>query len=348
MNIALLAPLWKKIPPEKYGGTELVVFNLASGLTKLGHKVTTFACSGSKLPGTVVPVISRPMYDLLGGFDWSGIQPYEFLSFFEFAKRAKGFDIVHNHMGLHPIALSPLLPVPMLTTLHSSLPPDSPYLAEAFREYPFVSVSDAQRALAPGLHYIATVYHGIDVGAFVPRLKGAGNGFVFIGTFSQNKGIDIAVRTAKALGEPLVIAGEIRESDRKFLDKEVFPLVDGKRIRFIGEIDHQEKNRILREAKALLFPSRWNEAFGLVMVEAMACGTPVAALANGAVPEVLATGKTGFSAQDEELFKETARRAMGLSREACREEAEQRFDLSIMAKNYLKVYESILREFKTA
>ncbi len=342
MNIALLAPLWKKIPPEKYGGTELIVSYLASGFTKIGHNVTTFACLGSELPGTVVPVIPRPMYDLLTGFDWSGIQPYEFLSFFEFAKRAKDFDIVHNHMGLHPIALSPLLAIPMVTTLHSSLPPDFPYLAEAFREYPFVSISEAQRKLAPGLHYTATVYHGIDVGAFTPRLNGAGNGFVFIGTLSQNKGVDIAVRTAKTLGEPLIVAGEIRESDREFLDKEVFPFIDGKKIRFIGEIDHQEKNRILREAKALLFPSRWNEAFGLVMIEALACGTPVVALSNGAVPEVLRNGTTGFITKDKNSFVKGAARAGELSRTACRKEAEERFDLSIMAGKYVEVYQSLI------
>ncbi len=346
MKIAILAPLWKKVPPEKYGGSELVVANLVKGLTALGHKVTTFVCAGSEIPGGIVEVIPRPMYELVGGFDWSGIQPYEFLSFFEFAKRAKDFDIVHNHMGFHPIALAPLLSIPIITTLHSSLPPDFPYLADAFRQYPFVSISNAQRVLAPALHYITTVYHGIDVGAFTPRIEGGGRGFVFLGTLSRNKGVDIAVRTAKALKEPLVIAGEAREDDKNFLDKEVFPFVDGKDIRFIGEVGHQEKNKILREAKALLFPSRWNEAFGLVMIEALACGTPVAALANGAVSEILKDGESGIIAKNEESFVDAARQAEGLSRDKCREEAEQRFNLHIMAQNYLRAYELALKEFK--
>lgn len=341
MRIALLAPLWKSIPPEKYGGSELVIANLAKGLVQLGHDVTTFACAGSKVAGKLVPVIGEPMYDLVGGFDWSGVKQYEFLSFFELAKRAGDFDVVHNHMGLHPIALAPFLTVPMVTTLHSSLPPDFPYLAEAFRSFFFVSVSDAQRALAPELNYVATVYHGIDVKGFEPRLGGAGKGFAFIGTLSRNKGVDIAIRAAKALGAPLTIAGEVREADKEFLDKEVFPLIDGETIRFVREANPAEKSRILREADALLFPSRWNEAFGLVIAEALACGTPVIALGNGAVPEIVRDGETGRIAADERGFIEAARGASGISRVACRAEAETRFDLSVMAKKYAETYQSL-------
>lgn len=341
MNVALLAPLWKKIPPEKYGGSELVVANLATGLSDLGHQVTTFACAGSEVRGELVPVISKPMYELAGGFNWSAIQPYEFLSYLALGKRIQDFDIVHNHMGIHPMALAPFLPIPMVTTLHSSLPPDFPFLADACRAYPVVSVSEAQRALAPSLHYVATVHHGIDVASFEARREGKGNGFVFLGTLSEHKGIDIAVRTARALKMPLTIAGEVREADRAFLEAEVFPYVDGNIIRFIHEIGHEEKARLLREADALLFPSRWNEAFGLVMIEALACGTPVIALPHGAVAEVLENGKTGFIAKDEVAFLEAAKRFHELSRRVCRDEAERRFDLSVMAKRYLEVYQSL-------
>lgn len=347
MRIALLAPLWKKIPPEKYGGSELVVANLAKGLTELGHEVTTFACGGSEVSGKLVPVIQKPMYDLVGGFDWNGIKQYEFLSFFVLGKHIKYFDVVHNHMGFHPIALAPFISIPFVTTLHSSLPPDFPYLAEAFREYPFVSVSDAQRKLAPDLNYVATVYHGIDVKTFHPRLEGSGNGFVFMGTLSHNKGIDIAVRAAHKLGVNLIIAGEIREDDREFLDKEVFPLVDGEQIKFIGEVGHEKKNRLFSEADGLLFPSRWNEAFGLVLIEALACGTPVIALNNGgAVPEILRDGETGFIVEDELSFGEAMKKVNELSRKKCRAEAEKRFDISAMAKNYENVYNLLITKNK--
>lgn len=342
MNIALLAPLWKTVPPEKYGGSELVVANLALGLSRLGHSVYTFACAGSEVAGTLVPVLDRPMHELAGGFDWRGVQPYEFLSFFEFAKRIKDFDIAHNHMGIHPVALAPLLPIPLVTTLHSSAPPDFPSLARAFCDYPFVSVSNAQRKLAPMLRYIATIYHGIDASAFTPRFEGAGKGFVFIGTMSRNKGADVAVRMARALGMPLVLAGDIREGDREFFDREVAPFLDGKERRFIGEIGHREKNKLLSEADALLFPSRWNEAFGLVMVEALMCGTPVIALNNGAVPEIIENGKTGFVADTEGEMESAAKRFREIDRRACRAHVEEKFTLERMAAAYEKVYEQLI------
>lgn len=347
MRIALLAPLWKRVPPEKYGGSELVVANLAKGLTELGHEVTTFACGNSKVSGKLVPVIPKPMYDLVGGFDWSGVKQYEFLSFFELGKRIKDFDVVHNHMGFHPIALAPFTSIPFVTTLHSSLAPDFPYLAKAFREYPFVSISNAQRKLAPELNYVATVYHGIDVKTFNPRLEGGGNNyFVFIGTLSYNKGIDIAVKATYKIGAKLIIAGEIREEDKSFLDKEVFPYVDGERIKFIGEVGHEEKNRLFSGADGVLFPSRWNEAFGLVMIEALACGTPVVAFNNGAVSEVLRDGETGFIVEDEMSFGEAMKKVNDLSRKKCRAEAEKRFDVSVMANNYESVYSLLIAKNK--
>lgn len=342
MRIALLAPLWKTVPPEKYGGSELVVANLAKGLVALGHKVTTFACGGSRVAGELISVIEKPMYDLVGGFDWNGIKQYEFLAYQALGERIHDFDVVHNHMGFHPIALAPWSPIPFVTTLHSSLPPDFPSLAEAFKVYPFVSISDSQRSLAPALNYVATVYHGIDVASFQPRLEGTGEGFVFMGTLSKNKGIDIAVKAAQALGVKLIIAGELRESEREFLEKEVYPYIDGEQIKLVGEVDQQEKNRLFAEAEAVLFPSRWNEAFGLVLIEALACGTPVIALDNGAVPEILRDGETGFIVKKETDFVEAMKRVGAISRSKCRLDAEQRFDLSSMASGYETVYQSLI------
>lgn len=344
MKIALLAPLWKKVPPDKYGGSELVVANLAKGFAALGHETVTFACGGSTVSGELAAVIDQPMYDLVGGFDWSGVKQYEFLSFFELGRRIREFDAVHNHMGMHPIALAPYIDIPFVTTLHSSLPPDFPFLAEAFREYPFVSISDAQRQLAPDLNYAATVYHGIDVKKFTPDFEEKKNKFVFVGTLSERKGIDLAVRCARELDAELTIAGEIRESDKQFLDDKVFPHVDGNKIQFIGEANHAEKAALMAGATALLFPSRWNEAFGLVMAEALACGTPVVALGNGAVPEVIDNGRTGWIAGSEAEFTGLAARAGEISRESCRKEAEERFDIVTMAAGYVKVFESLTKK----
>lgn len=342
MRIALLAPLWKTVPPEKYGGSELVVANLAKGLVAHRHEVTTFACGGSRVSGKLISVIEKPMYDLVGGFDWNGIKQYEFLAYQTLGEHIHDFDIVHNHMGFHPIALAAWSPIPFVTTLHSSLPPDFPSLAEAFKAYPFVSISDSQRSLAPALNYVATVYHGVDVDSFKPRLEGVGNGFVFMGTLSHNKGIDIAVKAAHALGVKLTIAGELRESEQEFLEKEVYPYVDGERIRLVGEVNQQEKNRLFAEADGVLFPSRWSEAFGLVIIEALACGTPVIALGNGAVPEILRDGVTGFIVKEEAGFADALKRIGEISRSDCRTEAEQRFNLSSMASGYEDVYQSLV------
>jgi len=342
MRVALLSPLWKSVPPKKYGGSELVVYNLAKGLTELGHEVTTFACAGSKVPGELVEVIPDEMYNLLGGFRWDAISPYEFLSFYKLGKRLADFDVIHNHMGFHPLALAPFSKVPMVTTLHSSLAPDFSYLAEEFAGENFVSISLAQRKMAPELNYVGNVYHGIDLEAFKPSYK-EGEYLFFIGTLSHNKGVDIAIRTAIATGLPLVIAGEIRESEKTFLDKEVMPFIDGKQIKFIGEVGGKEKADLYAGAKALLFPSRWNEAFGLVMAEALASGTPVIALKNGSTAEVIKDGKTGFVVETEKEFISAIKNLKKISRTACRDEAVARFSVSGMAERYAEVYSGLAR-----
>lgn len=346
MKIAILAPLWKKIPPDKYGGSELVVADLASALTELGHKVTTFSCDGSSVSGELVPVIEKPMYELAGGFNWSGIQPYEFLSFFEFAKRAGKFDIVHNHMGFHPVAFAPLLPIPMVTTLHSSLEPDFPYLAERFKNGNFVSISNAQRSLASYLSYVATIYHGIDTSKFDPDFSGGKDYLVFIGSLTPHKGIDIAVKAALETNERLIIAGDLRPEFQTFVDEKVMPFVDGQNIKFLGEIGPKEKNKILAGAKGFIFPVRWNEAFGLVMPESLACGTPVIAFNSGSVPEIIEDGKTGFVVKNENGMKQKIKQLGQISREFCRREAVRRFDKKIMAGNYIELYKKLIDQNK--
>lgn len=343
MRIALLAPLWKPVPPPKYGGTELVVANLAEELHRLGADVTVFCCGGSTVKVKRVEVIRKPMYDLVGGFHFSWISPYEFLAFDALFARLKYFDIVHNHMGIHPLVFAPLLGIPMLTTLDSSLPPDFPYLVERFKRHAFISVSDAQRKNAPDLHYVETIHHGIDLSKYKPHFNKEKEYFLFMGTLSANKGIHLAVRAAHELGERLIIAGEIRDEDRQFLDKQVVSLVDGKKIRFVGEVGHAEKVKLYAHAKALLFPTQWNEAFGLVMIEALACGTPVIGYDNGSVPEIIEDGKTGFVVHTFSQFKKRMTQVGLISRQECRKVAELRFGRSIMAEKYLTLCNRFLK-----
>lgn len=343
MRVAQLAPLWKPAPPKKYGGTELMVADLSEGLQELGVDVTVFCCSGSTVKTKRIEVIPKPMYDLMGGFNFSWISPYEFLAFEALFARLNDFDIVHNHLGVHPLVFAPLLAIPMVTTLDSSVPPDFPYLAKHFRHNPFISISNAQRANAPYLDYIETIYHGIDISRFEPCFDTDNDYLFFIGTLSRNKGIHLAVQAAKELGEKLIIAGEIREIDKEFLEKEVWPHVDGKNIRFIGEVGHKEKATLYAKAKAVLFPIQWNEAFGLVMIEALASGTPVIAYDHGSVPEVIENGKTGFIVKTFAQLKMSIKNVGQISRATCRNAAERRFDRSIMAKNYLSLYQRMIK-----
>lgn len=344
LRIAELAPLWKIIPPQKYGGSELVVSNITERLVEEGHDVTLFACGGSNTSAKLVDVIEKPMYDLLGGFSWDAIQPYEFLAFADLFDRIDDFDIIHNHLGFHPLVFSKIINIPIVTTLHSSVKPDFPYLAERFKNNPFVSISNAQRKLVPDLHYVETIYHGIVTKKFEPDYSPNKDYFLFIGTLSPNKGIDIAVKACHKLHEKLIIAGELRDSDAEFLKKEVFPYVDGDDIRFIGEVGHDDKVKLYKDAKALLFPIRWNEAFGLVMAESLASGTPVIAFENGSIPEVITDNKTGFVVNSEEDFVNKMGEVNQISREICRKEAEERFDVSIMTQRYVDLFTRLIEK----
>lgn len=344
MRIAQLAPLWKTVPPKRYGGTELVVSNLTEELVKQGIDVTLFACEGSETTAQLVKVIEKPMYDLVGGFSWKGIQAYEFLSYNELFKRISDFDIVHNHMGFHPTVFSQLLPTPMITTLHSSAAPDFPYLIDHVKDNLYVSISNAQRKVVSQLNYIQTIYHGIETKKFQFNNNTDNNYLFFIGTLSPQKGIDIAVKAARELGEKLIIAGEIRKEDENFLNEKIFPFVDGKQIQFIQELTFDQKCEHYAHAKALLFPIQWNEAFGLVMIESLASGTPVIAYNNGSVPEIITNGKTGYVVDNFEDFKKAIQNISTISRDICKKEAEEKYDVVIMAQNYINLYKKLIKK----
>lgn len=349
MRIAELAPLWKTVPPQRYGGSELVVSNLTEALVAQGHDVTLFACGGSTTKAKFVPVIEKPMYDLTGGFFWNAVPPYDFLLYDELFKRLDEFDVIHNHLSFPPLVFSRLLKQPMFTTLHSSLPPDFQYLADRFKDNNFVAISNAQRTLAPHLNYVETIYHGIDTASYVqasaqysaehtsPR-----DYFLFLGTLSKNKGVDMVVRAAKATGQKLILAGEIREVDRPFLDQEVMPYIDGEQIKFLGEVDLAGKQKLFAGAKAFLFPIRWMEAFGLVVAEALAAGTPVIAFRNGSLPELLDDGVTGYLVDSEDEFQARMQQIDQIDRSACQRIAQERFDMAVMAEHYSQLFQRFI------
>ena len=340
MRIAQLAPLWKSVPPHKYGGKELIVSLLTEQLVMLGHEVYLYACAGSKTKGHLRKIIDKPMFDLVGGFKFDAVQYYDFLSMkqvFDDAK-ARKIDIIHNHMDYQVSIFQDFFSVPMLTTLHSSLKPDCELLARASASSNYISISKAQRSLAPYLNYIDTVYHGIDTHD-IPYSFRQGDYLLFLATVRKEKGIDRAIKIARRTKEKLIIAGDIRQQSDFDAIK---PFIDDKQITFVGEVTSRQKQILMRDAKAYLFPIRWNEAFGLTVIEALASGTPVIAYPNGSLPELIEDGKTGFLVSSIDEAVKAVGNIGKISREYCRQKAQERFDVDTMAKNYIKIYKKLL------
>lgn len=339
MKIGIIAPLWKPVPPEGYGGTELIVSNITEELVRRGHEVTLFASKDSKTNAKLIPITEKNLHSLLGGFDWKE-QSYDILQAEKVASMAEEFTVIHNHNGFVPLAFTPFIKTPMITTLHSSLPPEPRILSEAFKDRYFVSISNAQRALAPYLNYIKTVYHGIDVKIFPFNDKDRGY-LLFLGTFSPYKGPDIAIEVAEQSGIPIILAGEKRVEFEEYIKKHIEDKADGEKVIVKGELDFNEKVRLLSGAIALLLPVRWEEAFGLVMVEAMACGTPVIGFRKGSIPEVIEDGKTGFIVEGADEMINAIKIIKSISRTFCREMVENKFSVGRMVSDYERLYEKV-------
>jgi len=340
MKIGLISPLWKKLPPEKYGGTELVVYDLACALTDLGHEVSVFASKDSNLPCRLIPVAPQNLYDMLGQFKWDFYE-YDILQTEIVAKMHDEFDILHNHNGFVPLIISNLIKTPIVTTIHSSLPPQPSSFADVFKDRLYISISDAQRQLAPQLNWIGRVYHGIDVKKYSFSAN-RGQYLFFLGTFSPYKGADIAIEISKKSSIPLILAGEIRHEFEDFYKEKIASQHDGKNVQVLGELTFEEKVNLLKNALALILPVRWNEAFGLVMIEAMACGTPVVAFKKGSTQEIIRHKTTGFLVDSVDEACEVLKCIDTIDRNLCRQEVEKNFSRETMAKNYLKIYSKLI------
>lgn len=340
MRVALVSPLFESVPPKFYGGTERVIFNLCRGLTEAGVEVTLFASGDSEAPATLIPVIHealrlrrKPVYDP---------QAYNFKLLAEVADRAAQFDVIHNHHDYWMLPLNRMTRTPVLTTLHGRL--DLPDIGEAFSSYPhapFVSISHAQRQPMPDLRWIQTIYHGLELSEFTfyPR---AGKYLAFLGRISVDKRPAWAIEIAKKSGVPLKIAAKIEgKASQEYFDAYVKPHL-GKDIEFIGEISDREKCQFLGEAMGLVFPIDWPEPFGLVMIESLACGTPVLARPCGSAPEILREGVTGFSHPDISELARRVRDLPSLDRQGCRRWVEEHFSLQRMTEDYIHVYRQLL------
>ncbi len=339
MRIAQVAPLYESVPPKYYGGTERVVSYLTEELTRLGHEVTLFASGDSVTSARLVAACRRSLRLDKHCVDQMA---HHLLMLEHVFQRANEFDVVHFHVDYLHFPLSRRQQFPQVTTLHGRLDiADIAPLHREFREMPLVSISDAQRDPLPWANWQATVYHGLPENLYRFRSKSE-NYLAFLGRISPEKRVDRAIEIAKRLGLPLKIAAKVDLVDKDYFDGVVAPLLRDPLVQFIGEIGEGEKDEFLGNAHALLFPINWPEPFGLVMIEAMACGTPVIAYRHGSVPEVIEEGKTGFVVTDLEDAVQAARRIPELDRKHCRDVFEQRFTAGRMAANYLQVYERLI------
>jgi glycosyltransferase involved in cell wall biosynthesis len=341
MRIAQVAPLYERVPPEGYGGTERVVAYLTDELVHRGHSVTLFASGDSVTRSKLIGTAPRPLRVGPGTLDALAAHVVELTEAFE---RAAEFDIVHCHIDYLAFPFARLTGTRTLHTLHGRL--DLPSLVPVlsyFRDLPLVSISDAQRRPVRrlGLAWAGTVHHGLPLDKF-PYSRGGGRYLAFLGRISPEKRPDLAIAVAKRVGLPLRIAAKVDPVDRVYFERDIRPLLDHPLIEFIGEIGGEEKARFLGEALALLFPIDWPEPFGLVMIEAMACGTPVIACRRGSVPEVVVHGQTGFVAETLDELTDAARRADRIDRAACRRHVERHFSVERMVDGYEGIYARIL------
>jgi glycosyltransferase involved in cell wall biosynthesis len=338
MRIAQIAPLAESVPPKLYGGTERVVAWLVDELVNLGHEVTLFASGDSKTSARLHAVWPRA---LRLGRPRSDPMAAQAALLEAIARRASEFDVIHAHIDWLHLPLLSRLNVPFLTTSHNRM--DLPGLADVVRGFPgapFVSISDNQRIPLANANWIGTVYHGLPANSFRP-IHDRGSYLAFLGRLTAEKGPEAAIRIAREAGMPLRIAAKVPRSERGYFKERLEPQIDGRHIQLTGEVTDEAKERFLTGAAALLFPIDWPEPFGLVMIEAMACGTPVIAYRSGSVPEVIEEGVTGFVVDSEAQAVQAVGRLGDLDRRLVRRHFEQRFTAKRMAEDYLRLYEML-------
>lgn len=338
MRIAQIAPLAESVPPKLYGGTERVVAWLVDELVDLGHKVTLFASGDSTTRAKLHPVwpralrLGRPQIDP----NLACALLLEAIS-----RRAGEFDVIHSHIDWLHLPVLTRLGIPFVTTMHGRL--DLPGIPEALRAFPeacFVSISDNQRTPVKGANWCGTVYHGLPAGQYHPSYE-RGSYLAFLGRLTPDKGPEDAIRIARAAGMPLRIAAKVPRGEAAYFRQHIEPHIDGTDVQLIGEVDERGKQPFLSDAAALLFPIKWPEPFGLVMIEAMACGTPVIAYRAGSVPEVVDEGVTGFIVDGEEEAVQAVKNLARMDRRTVRARFEERFTSDRMARAYVRQYQQL-------
>jgi glycosyltransferase involved in cell wall biosynthesis len=335
LRIAQVAPLFESVPPQLYGGTERVVSALTEELMVRGHDVTLFASGDSQTRARLVSCATKSLR--LEGDARDSIA-YTMMELAEVFDLTREFDVIHNHADYFAFPFARHSPTPVITTTHGRL--DLPEIQRIYRYFgdaALVSISNAQRAPVPRLNWVATVYNGVDFSRFTLR-RTPGSYLAFLGRISPEKRPDRAIEVARALDMPLKMAAKVDEADREYFEHAIRPQLAHPLVEFVGEVGDHDKDEFLGNAYAYLFPIDWPEPFGLTMLEAMACGTPVIAMRCGSVPEVVADGVSGFVCDQMREFIDAVPRAGTLDRAACRAYALRRFSAAAMADGYEEVY----------
>ncbi|MDR7440205.1 MAG: glycosyltransferase family 4 protein [Armatimonadota bacterium] len=346
MRLAVLAPIAWRCPPRHYGGWEQATSTLVEGLVRAGVEVTLFATGDSLTQAKLVSVVPRPLME--DPELRRAARGYEILHAVRCLEEAEAFDLVHNHAGSFVVSYAPFVPRPVVTTLHGSgAEPDSALLYRHFRHLPYIAISHAERRLLPDLRYVATIHHGVEVERF-PYRDTPGDFLLFVGRIARVKGVHTAIALAHRTRTPLVIGGIVPPEEEEYFAREVEPHLDGELVRFIGPVTAEERNRLSCQALAFVHLVEYEEAFGLTMIEAMACGLPVIGTRRGAVPEVVAHGRTGFVVEGLEDAVEAVGRVREISREACRAWVQEHFSARRMVQDHLRAYEQVLQEARRA
>jgi glycosyltransferase involved in cell wall biosynthesis len=343
LRIAQLSPLWTRIPPATYGGVELLIKLLVDELVARGHEVTLFATGDCDTKARLHAVCRTNLCELIESGEACMFEYYANALMTDVLRRVGEFDIIHSHLAPAWLPLGALSPTPVLWTMHTLALCDDDWALQRYPSVEVAGISEAQMRGPAGRigRQFPIVYNGCDFDAFDPCFE-PGEYLAFIGRMSRAKNPLGAIRIAKEVGLPIVLAGQPQNADeQRWFANEVKPLIDGSAVRWIGPANHRQKNELLRHASALLFPIEWDEPFGLVMIEAMACGCPVVAHRRGSVPEVIDEGVTGFHSEAMEDVAGLVPRALALDRAAVRDRARDRFSHRTMVDSYLKLYRTV-------
>lgn len=343
MRIAQIATLTETVPPTWHGGIELIISLITEELVKRGHEVTLFAAAGSKTSANLVKTCR---------FSFRGAGKPDILMDFIHAsrsfQRAGEFDIIHNHTDYFGLGFVDYIKTPVVTTLHSPFSEEEAQnLLRSFKHLNYVALSYGhRRVLPPELNVVRVIYNGIDVDSF-PFEENKDDYMLFLGRIHPDKGTHIAIDIARSMNKTLVIAAQIDRYNRRYFEEIIQPQIDGKLIIFVGEIDQNQKRELLKKASCTLFPVTWNEPFGLVMVESLACGTPVIALNKGSVPEIIDHEKTGFIAESQSGLEYGIEQLEKIKPINCRKHVQENFTYQKMVDNYLILYEQLIQRYKS-